>query len=343
MNHFTRYAYLNARVAVLATRLLPENQLYDLFHASAGQIQGSLHSLEDWLSDDSLDFNLLEQAWFLKMMDDFKVLIRPLAAADRELLLYWLRKTELANLKTILRGKLAGLSAEKISAQLLELGKLASLPLEQLLNTEDVSELLRHLENSPYGTIARQSRRVFEEHHDLHALDSAIDRHYLLGLVAKLKTLESSSRKALLPLVGAWVDQFNLLWLLRYRFSYQLSAAETFYLLIPSSYHLNREVLLRLVELNTLDEVLAQLPEPLHHLLADADSVFSVEQRLLENLKQIAEHTLHWENFSIAKALAYFFLRELEMCRVLAIVKGKRLKLPPSAIAAAAHLNVSVQ
>jgi hypothetical protein len=31
------------------------------------------------------------------------------------------------------------------------------------------------------------------------------------------------------------------------------------------------------------------------------------------------------------------------MCRVLAIVKGKRLKLPPSAIAAAAHLNVSVQ
>ena len=66
MSHFTRYAYLNARVAVLATRLLPENQLYDLFHANAGQIQGSLHSLEDWLSDDSLDFNLLEQAWFLK-------------------------------------------------------------------------------------------------------------------------------------------------------------------------------------------------------------------------------------------------------------------------------------
>jgi V/A-type H+-transporting ATPase subunit C len=343
MSHFTRYAYLNARVAVLATRLLSENQLYELFHANAGQIQGNLHSLDEWLSDNSLDFNLLEQAWFLKMLDDFKVLIRPLATADRELLLYWLRKTELANLKTILRGKLAGLSAEKISSQLLELGKLASLPLEQLLNTEDVSELLRHLENSPYGTIARQSRRVFEEHHDLHALDSAIDRHYLLGLVAKLKTLESRSHKALLPLVGAWVDQFNLLWLLRYRFSYQLSAAETFYLLIPTSYHLNREVLLRLVELNSLEEVLAQLPEPLHSLLAEADSIFNVEQRLLENIKQIAEHSLHWENFSIAKALAYFFLRELEMCRVLAIVKGKRLQLPLSAIAAAAHLKMNLQ
>ena len=343
MSHFTRYAYLNARVAVLATRLLPESQLYDLFHATAGQVQGNLRSLDDWLNDDSLDFNLLEQAWFLKMMDDFKVLIRPLSATDRELLLYWLRKTELANLKTILRGKFAGLSADSIASQLLELGKLASLPLEQLLNTEDVSELLRHLESSPYGTIARQSRRVFEERHDLHALDSAIDRHYLLGLVAKLKTLEPSARKALLPLVSAWVDQFNLLWLLRYRFSYRLSAAETFYLLIPTSYSLNREVLLRLVELNSLEEVLAQLPEALHRLLADADSVFSVEQRLLENLKQVAEHTLHWENFSIAKALAYFFLRELEMCRVLAIVKGKRLKLPHDAIAAAAHLNASVQ
>ncbi|MDD2816821.1 MAG: V-type ATPase subunit [Thiotrichaceae bacterium] len=343
MNHFTRYAYLNARVAVLATRLLPESHLYELFHAKAGQSQSSTRNLDDWLKDDSLDFKLLEQAWFLKMLDDFRVLIRPLTAADRDLLLYWLRKNEIANLKTILRGKLAGLSADNIASQLLELGQLASLPLEQLLNTEDVSELLRHLENSPYGTIARQSRRAFEERHDLHALDSAIDRHYLLGLVAKLKTLESSSRKALLPLVSAWVDQFNLLWLLRYRFSYQLSSAETFYLLIPTSYHLNREVLLRLVELNSLEEVLAQLPEPLRGLLADTDSIFNVEQRLLENLKHVAEHTLRWENFSIAKALAYLFLRELEMWRVLAIVKGKRLKLPPSAIAAAAHLNMSVQ
>ena len=37
------------------------------------------------------------------------------------------------------------------------------------------------------------------------------------------------------------IDGTNLIWLLRYRFVYQLPAAETYYLLIPASYRLSSQ------------------------------------------------------------------------------------------------------
>jgi len=47
---------------------------------------------------------------------------------------------------------------------------------------------------------------------------------------------------------------------------------------------------------------------------------------------------LQWHSFSLAKVIAYMTLRELEMHRVLAIVKGKRLGLQITYIQTAAEL-----
>jgi len=58
--------------------------------------------------------------------------------------MYWFHKWDIANLKIIVRGKIAGLSADAISAQLFELGELSALPIEQLLRTEDIGEFSRH-------------------------------------------------------------------------------------------------------------------------------------------------------------------------------------------------------
>jgi V/A-type H+/Na+-transporting ATPase subunit C len=256
---------------------------------------------------------------------------------ERELLLYWLRKCEIANIKTIVRGKLGGLNANEVSGQLMELGSFATLPIDQLLHTEEVSELLRQLENSPYGNIARQARRVFEKEHHLYSLDAAIDRHYLLGLVQRMRALNAKQRESLLPLFSIFIDRFNLLWLLRYRSSYKLSAAETYYLLVPTPYRLNRSRLQTLVEFNTWQEVLAHLPEPLDSLLAGADSVFAVDQRLIAEIRRVAVQTLKWRNFTLAKVFAYVLLREMETRRVMAIVKGKQLKLNNKIIASAAE------
>jgi V/A-type H+-transporting ATPase subunit C len=332
------YAYLNARISIFASQLLSETRLMTLLNQPLGFVKEELgHELEDLLADQTIDHNLIEHAWLMKMLAAFQVLVRPLAGTAREFLMYWFHKCDIANLKTMVRGKMAGLSAEEIAAQLLELGPLTALPLEQLLRTEDVSELLRRLETSRYGTLARAARRVFEKEHQLYSLDAAIDRHYLLGFVQRVRALDTEQRQHLLPLVGMFMDRYNLLWLLRYRFAYHLSSAETYYLLVPTSYSLNRNRLQQLVELNSLPEVIAHLPEPLRNLLEEVDNTFAVDQRLTKETRRIAESTLSLHSFTLAKAFAYILLREMEMRRVMAILKGKRLNLNNKVISVAAE------
>lgn len=334
MNSFRDYAYLNARVSVLATQLLSEANLNVLLTQATCQL--GIPYLDELLSDEKIKSNVIEHAWFLHLIADVKILIRPLSGVARDLLMYWFYKCEIGNLKSIIRGKIAGLDAQTIADQLIELGELATLPVEQLLHTEDINELLRQLEGSHYSSIARQARRVFEKEHYPYSLDAAIDKQYLFGLEQKIKSLDTHQYRPIIPLIRALLDRFNLIWLLRYRFSYHLSPAETFYLLISTPYRLNRHRLLALVELNTLQEVLDALPEPLSSSLNQAKNIFEVEQNLNAEVRRVAQQTLRQCNFTFAKVFAYLLLRELEMRRVLAIIKGKRLGLKPEVISAAA-------
>lgn len=315
-----QYAYLNARVSILAGRLLPETRLMALLNQPLSSI------IEDG-EDLQANHTQIEQAWLMRMLADFQVIVRPLSGKVRELFLYWFHKRDIANIKTIIRGKVAKLDAAAISAQLLELGNLSALPTQELLRTEDIGELLRQLEKTPYASIARQARRVYEKEHQISFLDAAIDRHYLLGFVQLVQAIESREQQHFLPLIRILMDRFNLIWLLRYRFAYQLSAAETYYLLVPHSSRLNRRILQSLVEFNSLPEVIAHLPEPLYTLLLDAEDTLTVDKRLIMEIQRLAQLSLTLHQFSLAKAFAYVLLRELEMRRFMAIIKGKQLNL----------------
>jgi V/A-type H+-transporting ATPase subunit C len=330
------YAYLNTRVAILASQLLSESQLTALLQQPLGQQHTGQSLRDELLNDTRLEPTVIEQAWLIQMLADFQVLVRPMWGSTREWLTYWFHKFDIANLKTIVRGKIAGLTAEKIHEQLLELKPFTTLPIEQLLRTEDISELLRRLEESSYANIARATRGVFEKEHQLYSLDAAIDRHYLLGFIQRMRVLEADQRKYLLPILHIFMDRINLLWLLRYRLAYQLSAAETYYLLIPTGSRLNRQLLQRLVEFNSLAEILANLPEPLYSLLAEAETTFVVDQRLIQETQRVAQLSLKFHHFTLAKIFAYVLLREMEMRQVMAIIKGKRFNLNQDTIALAA-------
>ena len=332
------YAYVNTRVSILAGRLFSDKQLTELLNQPLGNIALTNYDDNEWENIDSAN---LERVWLIKMLLDFKILTRPLSGINYDLLMYWFRKHDIANIKTIVRGKISKLETKTISEQLLDLKPLTILPIEKLLRTEDVNELLRELENSHYSPIARQVRRVYEKEHQLYSLDAAIDRHYLLGLVQKVRTLDNTQYYYLLPLISIFIDRLNLLWLLRYRFVYNLSAAETYYLLVPTPYRLNRAVLQKLAELNSLPEVLENLPEPLLGLLKDTDTIFAVDQRLMQEVKRVAYVTLKLRNFTLAKIFAYVLLREMEMRQIIAIVKGKRLNLKPQHILSAIEASAS--
>ncbi len=337
-----RYAYLNTRVSMLATRLIPLASLEALIEQAPGEFGGANlpENMEEVLRDTSADYAVLEQGLLTTLLGDFIIVTRPVLGPERDFLEYLIHWFELTNLKAIIRGKFSGLSDEVIREQLVSIGPFTTLPVNELLHTEDPAEMLRHLESTPYSGIARQARKVYEEKQDLFALDATLDRRFFLGLHKRSLAVDKHERPAVLDVTGCLLDRFNLLWLLRYRFSYALSPAETYYLLIPAGHYLSTEHLLALAQLSSLQEVLENLPGKIKNTLEGSTTVTEVENRLEKRTFDIAGRYLKNTRYVIARAFAYLLLREMEMRRLLAIIKGRRLKFAPELVRFAAGMSI---
>ena len=281
----------------------------------------------------------LEQRFIAVLLEDLDILVRAAAGNARRFFMYWSYRFELSNLKTILRGKITGLSPAVIRAHLVEMGPLARLPIDNLLNTEDVAEMLWQLDGTPFQDIALHARRIYEERHDLFALDAAVDRRYYAKLSSLASQVVGGMGGALHDLVGDIIDRLNLLWLLRYRFTYGLAPADTYYLLIPASYRISRGDLARLSQLASFEDVIAQLPMPYRSLLAGVTDITGATKRLELRAWHRAEAILHSSAFNDGRTFAYLILRERDLFRVRAIVTGKSMRLDQDLIQMAAQLN----
>src|SRR5512139_1807820 len=257
-------AYLHARVSVMQTRLLKPEQIEALLEApdeGRDNIASGARVHDLLLAGTSAPPYALEQRIHSSMLDDCLILARPLRGLERDFLLHWVHRLELSNLKAILRGKLTGRAMQDIRADLQDAGAFVSLPVEQMLRTEDFSELLRLLEATPYADIARQARAAFDTEHDLFAVDATVDRRYFNGLLSRSLPLQERQGPLFAALVASIIDRVNLVWLLRYRFVYMLPPAQAFYLLLPTHRSLLTSArLAALVKLESFAEVLDALP-----------------------------------------------------------------------------------
>jgi V/A-type H+-transporting ATPase subunit C len=312
-----RYAYLNARVSQMAAQLL-----------SSAEVARTLEARGDQHGD------ILSSA----LLDELSVLARAVSGAERAFLLFWAHRFELGNLKAILRGTVARTPRSAIREDLVDLGTLARLPTDELLQADDAAELFRLLEHGPYAEIARQAREVYRERQDLFALDAAVDKRYYAEL-CELATRIEPSRAPLLPeLMAALMARVNVVWLLRYRFAYGLAPMETYCLLVPNRFRLGAPTLRRLVQLGSLKEVTRSLPAPLPAKLERAANAFEVNVLLDQETWRVACDALRVQ-FAFTRAFAYLLLRERDVQRVRVIVEGKRLDIEPAQVRAALALQ----
>jgi V/A-type H+-transporting ATPase subunit C len=321
------YAYLSTRVAILGDRRIRRDELARMVDEPLDRLDtlAGIPGLRELAEHPGDSTATLEQSLISRLLADAQVILRPLKGGDRRFVQFCMQWFELANLKALVRGKLSGLPDAAIREQVVDTRPFTTLAIDELLRTEDPAEMLRRLETTPYGDIARQARLIYEEKKDLFSLDAAIDRRYFLALQRRADGVERSQRLAVHALVGSLIDRFNLLWLLRYRFSYGISPAETWYLLIPVGHLLASERLVGLAQLGSFEDVLAGLPAPLKDLLAGADHVTEVENRLEQHNARVMESALHDNRNPLAAVFALFVLRDMEMRHLLALVKGRRL------------------
>jgi V/A-type H+-transporting ATPase subunit C len=327
-------AYLNTRVTAMSTRLLDPPQTQALAQLSLSELaeRFGLQPLLEEPSSKRAKSRAVEQSLISVLMAELGILIRPMAAPERGLVLAWGRKYALFNLKTLIRGKLYDLDQAEIRDNLYDLPEQVRLSNAELFRAENVLELLRTLEQGPYRLIARQARELYEQKREPFALEAAIDQRYYHELARQTTQFPSESLQALRAVMGALLDRIDLLWLLRFRFSYQLSPSETFYYLVPSFRLLYRDRLLALVNIETFEELLQALPQPLKDAVAGSNSIIEVQQRAGAFAAEEIRRQLAQSTSGIARALGYLILRERDLFTLFSLIQGKLLNLPQDLI-----------
>lgn len=333
-----QYAYLHTRVTIYAGQLLGLDRLNTLIDRPLDEDQQALHAAPSSVAAGQYAGDL-DQSNVTILLKELAVLIRPLSGAPRELIGYWAHRFELGNLKTIIRGKMANQPQQAIKEQLLDMGNLTSLRIDELLQSDTTAELLRRLEQTPYAEIARQVRNLLEHGEALFALDAALDRRYFAGLARRGNDIGSASGQLLRAIIGSIIDRVNLVWLLRYRFAYNLPPAQAYYLLIPASQRLTAQQLQQLAQCATFDDTIASLPPPFDKLLAGAGNSTEVTLRLERETWRIAGNALNHSSFNVARAFAYMILRERDLRRLRAVVRGRNLRMDATMIRATLGLT----
>ncbi len=334
-------AYLNTRVSIYAERLwrpvdfdaltrAPDDQLADIL-AERGLSQLAVGYRDSAGDRDPLS---LEQRIIAEVLDETRVLLRPLGGDERDFLLYWTERFEVSNVKTLLRGKMTGERPAALLGRLTPMGAFGRLDVQDLVHAEDVAELMRRLEAGPYAGIVRQARRAFEESQDPFILDAALDRGYYEGLARRARPLEVGAGASMRNLMGPMIDRINLVWLLRYRFNYNLPPAQVYYLLVASHYGLSSERLRRLATLDSLEDILAALPDTIRAVLDGVDNIPDAHARMDQAAADAAVNVLRGGAPAIARAFAYLILRERDLRAVRAVLRGRHLGLPVEAILA---------
>lgn len=334
-----RYAYLDTRVSGMSAQLLGTDEIDRLLAhpvdslVRVGLVRGGR---------DEQGARSTGQRITSALLDDLLVLVRAASGFERDFLAYWAHRFELRNLKALIRGKMVNLSTATIRGELVDMGPFATLPAEQLLETDDVSELLRRLERTPYAEVARHARAIHDERHELFAVDAAIDKRYYAELSKRAGRIEPRHAPLFHELFGIRMDRVNLVWLLRYRFAYELPPIQTFYLLVPGDLHLDGAKLQALTELTSFEDVLRNLPEPLRGRLKGAANAFDVTLSMEAETRRVARAALQ-TRFSFTPAFAYLLLREGDLRRVRAVLEGTALSLSPATIRESLGLEVQAR
>jgi V/A-type H+-transporting ATPase subunit C len=329
-------AYLDTRVSLYAGRLWRDEELDALISASDDAVidtlsrRGLLQLAAGYgsLAAGQQDPRSLEQRIVAKILDETRVLIRPLSGSARTFLSFWTARFEMSNVKTLLRSKMTGERPAAVLARLTPMGTFGRLDNQALAHAEDVGELLRRLEEGPYAGIVRPARRAFEQSRDPFSLDAALDRGYYDGLILHAQPLEKTAGESFRSLMADLVDRINLVWLLRYRFNYKLPPAQVYYLLVGSHYSLPGTRLQHLAALDSPQAVLAALPPAWQARLSGVTDIPGVFARMEHAAAEQAQRLLHSRAPGIAHAFAYLILRERDLRAFRALLRGRHLGLP---------------
>jgi V/A-type H+-transporting ATPase subunit C len=329
-----KYAYITGRVRAMKTKLIPAEMYPRMQSMDSSEIARYLEETQykdeiDALSKDYSGTELIEHATFANLAKTYRKLLDVSIDEPQFLILEYLRRWDIWNIKTILRGKFYGASDAEIMKYLVPAGELDAEFLDGLTKKGTIQEVISAFEGKDYSSALAQY-----DGKNLASLENALDKLYYFRMERAVGGTLSVGGGLLLKYVRREIDIRNLITLFRMNKAGVEGAIIQENLIPGGKLH---EELSRMAG-QPFGEFLRGLEGyPFWSSIsdiatADIDAISRIEARLRAYLVRYAWALSNYHPLSILPVLGYIVSKDTEVANIRKIVRGKEAGLPAELI-----------
>ncbi len=330
------YEYVTARVRSRRAVLFDDDDYRKLLRMGTGEIARFMEETEYEAEMNALGarysgVDLVEYALNRNLAKHFEDLLRWADGRLYDYIARYLRKFDVWNVKTVIRGQYSGADREEIEDDLIRAGEIGDDLLDRLVAADSIQEIVEHLDGTMFGDPLEAAMRDFEDTGVLVPLENAIDRAFYETLLAGLPQEQTRATELYVEFLRAEIDFRNL------RNALRLARSGTD--IPPADYYIQGG---RLFDEQDLRQLAGNTDQLVEHIrssvygddLADALDVLESAETLIEfehaldaALLEYADQLSNRYPLSVCPVLSYVLAKEREVDNIRAIARGREAGL----------------
>ncbi len=323
-----KYPYTYARVSVMKSNLLSREDYHKLLKMSLSEVISFLQASQYKKAIDELavkysDVELMEMALNKNLVETWQKLRRISPEEVTALIDAYLMRSDLWNVKTIIRGIHTNSKQEAISAMLLLAGKFGWQKLAELAKSDSVEEVLKKL-----GAAKKRMTEAIEAYKSKNTLveiENELDREYYSSLLAFAKRIPTEGRH-FHEFLATEIEATNIINILRLRRAGMPKQEIAKYITGKPSNVVNSLLATEGKE-ETAKILAGRISEKALHSFATTGKLSEVELEIGRSLLRKTTTLIHKHPLTVDVILGYMFAKEIEVKNLKLILKARQLEL----------------
>ncbi|MDD4254903.1 MAG: V-type ATP synthase subunit C [Methanofollis sp.] len=332
------YIYVSTRMRVRKAKLIPREEYLRMLNMSLPEITRFIGETEykkeiDELGSSFSGINLIEVGLSWNLAKEYQEILKITPSGLIRFVQSYLRRWDIQNVLTILRGKVQGVKAGKIKEVLIPAGELDKNVLDRLLVEDSPERIVESLKDRRLGSVLSAGLHEALETGSFAKLENELYKQFYVQMISDAKG-GIKGGNVFLNYIQMEIDLRNLMNLFRFRAAH--AGEEIRDLLVPGGKAFTVDELMRMSTIESLDEFVDAAKKKTRdpELVAVFDelqqqrSIHEIEVMLTKfELKQM-ERLSKLYAFSVLPILAYLEMKKYEVANLRAIARGKEYNLP---------------
>ncbi|MDO9539911.1 MAG: V-type ATP synthase subunit C [Methanocalculus sp.] len=336
------YVYVCTRMRVRKSKLLPREEYLRMLNMSLPQITRLIEEMEykreiDELAASFSGIDLVEEALSWNLAKEFQNILAITPGILKQFTKSYLRRWDIQNVLTIIRGKKQGMTAGKIKEVVVPAGSLDVQFLDRMIAEESIERSVEMLKSHSLYSVIEREYQAAAEKGSFGRLENEMYRQFYADLIAEARSGLKGGNQFLIS-IQLDIDIKNIKTLFRLR-AHPVSSEDTSDVWIPGA-SFSPDELKHLSQTENIDELVDNLRKKVKSSalvevlegLREEKPIHEVENSLTRAQLDYMDRLSKRNPFSIYPILVYLEKKKYEVTNLRALARGKQANLPAERI-----------